>query len=212
MIIDLDGGRFVERGYYFPTHTDVGAIKTAILKAGRNGIDDLCTEVVNDYGCVGLSNTLVEQICSTARTHLGCPDARVVIVGSAKVGCKLISNDATRPRYSGFSEQSDIDCAVISSPFFDQIWEDAFSAATKSRPWHIRHRLDPFIFKGWLRPDKLDFGSTWRAHWFDAVAAVNRDVCPELKLSAGLYKGDAFLLRYQMEAFRVALRNLELGE
>jgi len=119
-----------------------------------------------------------------------------VFVGSANLGFSLVEK-RDRPRYRPFTSDSDIDIAVIDTALFDQVWEEMFLRFIADRPWHDAQQFQKYFFRGWIRPDKLPFDSTFRSRWFDFFRIIGRTHFDSAhSVSCGLYKSRVFLKEY----------------
>jgi len=145
----------------------------------------------------------------------------VRIVGSAKLGFTLREKQKkrysagrhtgapkvdVRPRFSFFSENSDIDVAIVSEKLFDDYWKKCFSFWSMSgydasdTYWRGGRNFRDYIFRGWMRPDKLptEGSFTYSAEWFDYFRELTAaGAAGDYKINAGIYREDYFLQEYQ---------------
>ena len=139
----------------------------------------------------------------------------VLIVGSAKLGFTLVDKTARdpdgqpRPRYSRFSEGSDVDVAIVSEVLFDAIWKDCLKLWHTSgyrnsmEYWPRGKQFRDYIFRGWMRPDKLpsEVRFPYKDEWFDFFRGLASDrAAGDYKVTAGLYRESYFLETYQQVA------------
>jgi hypothetical protein len=117
----------------------------------------------------------------------------VVLVGSAKLGFSI----ADKKRYRPFGESSDIDLAIISPRLFDSIWDDVFDHYCSVRHWPEEQQFKSYLFRGWIRPDKLPRLQRAEAWWdfFTSITQTGR--FGQYKIRAGLYRTMKFLESYQ---------------
>ena len=121
----------------------------------------------------------------------------VIIVGSAKLGFSI----APHKQYQQFSNSSDIDVAVISSHFFDNIWE-SIHRYNDSGGYHERlPDFRQYLFNGWIRPDLLPTSETFsfaKQWWefFNDISQAGR--YSSIKIRGGLYKNWYYLESYQI--------------
>ena len=89
----------------------------------------------------------------------------VLVVGSAKLGFSI----APDKEYKIFGENSDIDVAIISSYFFELIWKDLHRFISQRGYWEGQNNFNKFLFRGWIRPDKLPFeyGFKFAKEWWE---------------------------------------------
>jgi hypothetical protein len=154
--------------------------------------------------------------------NLGVDGENVYVVGSAKVGFSLSPNGFPRR----FSEDSDIDIAVVDSALFDRAWHALLE-------WNYprRYRLQGFdwswardrmadIYWGWFRPEMLSLDRVsrpaslaevrdLRTSWFNAFQSLGR--YPSLAtrdVSGRLYRTLDHAMRYHMEGLSRIQRRL----
>lgn len=151
---------------------------------------------MGDSPLLGLRNQIAERFQIEASS--------VVIVGSAKLGFTLKSH--SRPRYSAFSYDSDVDVAIVSDIAFDQVWKASLdywhrSGYAKSAGlWRNGDKFRNYIFRGWMRPDMLPSSGAYkyRDEWFDFFQQLTSDrAAGDFKITAGLYREEHFLRTYQ---------------
>ena len=170
--------------------------------------DEIYRRYVLPEVCNGLTEvdqlSLREKIANKFEVDVG----KVIIVGSAKLGFTLMSKKSgRRPAFSIFSENSDIDIAIISDVLFDQVWKQCFEFwhssgyADSISYWGEARSFRDYIFRGWLRPDKLPAEGKYRyrKEWFDffKLQLPSERVAGDYKVSAGLYRDAYFLEAYQ---------------
>lgn len=158
------------------------------------------TQLIRKYIYNGSCNVLTddrhfqlkEQICEHFRVEFN----DVILVGSAKLGFSI----KPTKRYTPFGDESDIDVAVISTPLFQKIWEEAFLYKKSGADWQSASSFFKYLSQGWIRPDKLPssdlftFSKTW---WdFFNTLTASRKYGP-FKIRAGLYHSAFFLQEYQ---------------
>tara|TARA_R110000868_G_scaffold136665_1_gene349714 strand:+ start:249 stop:854 length:606 start_codon:yes stop_codon:yes gene_type:complete len=122
----------------------------------------------------------------------------VLMVGSGKLGFTLVSKPQ-RPQFSHFSDQSDIDVALISKSLFEQYWTAAFEYHAANGPWDEFSSFRKYVFKGWIRPDMLptseDFPlfKEW-VEFFQELQASGK--YGGYKIAAGIYHSEFFCNQY----------------
>jgi hypothetical protein len=122
--------------------------------------------------------------------------SEVLIVGSAKMGFSIVSTKRYRP----FGDSSDIDVALISQSLFEEIWYEAFEYWRSGSFWPEIHQFQEYLFRGWIRPDKLPPEKTFqrsRQWWEFFRQLTNSQRFGPYKIGAGLYKSWHFLEAYQ---------------
>lgn len=177
--------------------------------------DQLIDEFLLTPGCHGIEAGLDAQLQEFVGNKFEVAATDVLVVGSAKTGFsisqKIRNGRVIKPRYRSFSEESDVDLAIVSSALFDRIWEETFSYLNEIGPWAQIQSFEKYFFRGWIRPDKLPQEDTFRPGktWRDFFNRMNRDRdYTDHRISAGLYRSPLFLRAYQ----RVAIKECQQEE
>lgn len=138
--------------------------------------------------------------------------SKVIIVGSAKLGFTLRHKHKTersdeRPAFSPFSENSDIDVAVVSDVLFDHVWKQCLEFwhgsgyANAKGYWFGGQQFRDYFFRGWMRPDKLpsEGDYRYRHEWFDFFRRqlASERAAGDYTINAGVYREPYFLETYQ---------------
>lgn len=138
--------------------------------------------------------------------------SKVIIVGSAKLGFTLRHKQKTekraeRPAFSPFSEDSDIDIAVVSDVLFDYVWKQCFEFwhssgyANSKGYWFGGQEFRDYVFRGWMRPDKLPSEGqySYKHDWFDFFRRqlASERAAGDYTINAGVYRESYFLETYQ---------------
>lgn len=186
----------------------------AVLKADLTSLP--AAEVFKKYvlreECVGLVDVDHTKLRRRIAEKFGIGIGDIVIVGSAKLGYTLRDKKQTdrrheRPAFSPFSDDSDVDIAIISDRLFDQIWKrcfefwDSSGYASGSGYWPSGGQFRDYVFRGWMRPDHLpsEGSFSYRAEWFDFFRRLTSDrAAGDYKITAGLYREIYFLRAYQL--------------
>jgi hypothetical protein len=127
--------------------------------------------------------------------HFALNPHDVVMVGSGKLGFSIVANKRYRP----FTDTSDIDLAIINPGLFDQLWVEVFDYQNQVGYWPDEAAFSKYLFRGWIRPDKLPPSKTFRTseQWFNffrELSASGR--YGPYKLAAGLYRSMHFMETY----------------
>lgn len=181
--------------------------------------EEMFAKYVEPEACHGLPG--IDQLALRQRVaerfELGL--ASVMIVGSAKIGFTLTHKDAKtateedRPPFSSFSDQSDVDVAIISDVLFDEVWKRSFefwhsSGYSKAQTYWPRGRdFREYVFRGWMRPDMLpnEASIPIKDEWFEFFRQVtNAGYAGDYPVKAGLYRERYFLERYQSQSLAKA--------
>ena len=135
---------------------------------------------------------LREEVCDNFSVEFN----DVVLVGSGKLGFSL----KPQKRFTAFSDDSDIDIAIVSSELFDKVWEEAFLFKKSASYWPKASSFFKYLSEGWIRPDKLppseyfEFTKQWWSFFNSLTRSVNYG---PYKVRAGLYHSHFFLKEYQ---------------
>ncbi|TAY90229.1 hypothetical protein [Rhizobium leguminosarum] len=186
----------------------IEGFKTDLLSLSSHEIYAKYIEIDQCRGFETLNDGTLRQIVAD---HFGISLAEVIIVGSAKLGFTLRpkrardSDEEDRPRFSPFSDRSDVDVAIVSPTVFDAVWEQTFtfwhsSGYLQGNYWPKGGDFRQYIFRGWMRPDMLPSEGTftYKNHWFDFFRSLtNLRAAGDFKISAGLYRNMHFLEHYQ---------------
>jgi hypothetical protein len=161
---------------------------------------------------------LREEIADKWNVH----PVNILIVGSSKLGFSIAEKNKidsagnileTKPRYRNFSDNSDIDVAIISPTLFDTVWKTIYDFSLRTPHWTGVHDFRKYFFKGWIRPDMLPFMSEncYRKNWFEYFKDLtNSGEYGPYKIRAGIYKDWNFLEDYQLKAIKECKN--ELGD
>ena len=170
--------------------------------ARKNSLDDIVNAILNPADCYCLDAAERDSIQTRIFDKYGLEGAQCYIVGSAQLGFRSVSR-TDAPRYRPFSEASDIDVAIVSSEFYDLVWEDTFLHFVRQRPWPSVQGFQKYFFRGWIRPDKLPRISPFRSEWFDYFRTLSRDLFDsQHQVTCALYKSITFLKEYQKIAVK----------
>lgn len=196
--------------FRYPTGIQLETLVSEFKSKLSINSEELVEDYVTSPNVVGLEDGLTQNVQDAVSVSLGLRANSIIIVGSAKIGFRIHKNEKLgKSPFDSFSEDSDIDVAVISSELFDMIWLELFQFQLSKRDWASREQFEKYFFRGWIRPDKLPTKFAWRYRWFDLF----RDVGLQFErgrhtFSGGLYKSHDFLLAYQNESFAKCLRSL----
>lgn len=139
---------------------------------------------------------LKEEIAKFFSVHANC----IVIVGSSKLGYSLNPSKCFKP----FDDDSDIDVAVVNPRLFEQYWLQMYKAKQELVDWPDVADSRKYLFRGWIRPDKLPLLSI-RNQWFDFFNDLQaRNIGGPYAVRGGLYFSHEFLEAYQLNGARKA--------
>lgn len=119
--------------------------------------------------------------------------ADIYMVGSAKFGFSL---NPTK-KYRDWTEDSDIDIAIIDSKLFDKYWHSLYCGSMdltdrteeEDQKYHI---FLEYFFRGWLRPDYLP--KIEKKSWFDFFQSLHSKY--KYHVAAGIYREKEFFKYY----------------
>lgn len=194
-------------------------VDAAYIEAFKNDLTTLsASEMFGRYvltdECQGLEGIDHAALRLSIAKYFSVELNSIVIVGSAKLGFTLVDKPgdetrAARPSFSLFSDDSDVDIAIVSDTLFDSVWKRCFEfwhssgyAAAKGY-WPRGKNFRDYIFRGWMRPDHLpsEGAFNYRNEWFDYFRKLTSDrAAGDYKVTAGLYRETYFLEAYQRRA------------
>lgn len=162
-----------------------------------------CEQVVQKHiiggDCFTLTADKHFELKRTVADRFNLNPHSVIVVGSAKLGFSI----ARHKRYRHFGNVSDIDVAIVSDELFDKVWQLVFEYSMspgRDIYWDKDNRFKTYLFRGWIRPDKLPppSGFEYRTEWFEFFRSLTASgAYGEYKVGAGLYRSMYFLERYQ---------------
>lgn len=133
----------------------------------------------------------------------------VLVVGSAKLGFSI----APHKLYRHFTDTSDIDLVIVSSHLFDRIWKVVHQYWMKGGYWERSEEFKKYLFKGWIRPDKLpsaksfEFANDWW-EFFNSLSYTGK--YSVYKIAGALYKDWYFLESYQQQGVSACAERLRM--
>jgi hypothetical protein len=173
----------------------------ALVAAFRHSLGEetsaqIVERLLNQESCFCIDAATRQMLSERIRTEFEFGAATFVVVGSAQLGFSTVAKP-NRPRYRAFSVESDVDVAIVSSDFYDRVWEEVFLHFVENRPWPQVQEFQKYFFRGWIRPDKLPYNSAFRSRWFDYFRGLSRELFDsEHEIRCGLYKSQIFLTEY----------------
>jgi len=103
--------------------------------------------------------------------------------------------------------------AIVSQELFETVWRQVFDYWTRAGRLSTSVEFKDYLFRGWMRPDKLPFSSsfTLKTEWFEYFASLARsERFGPYKITGALYKSWHFFEAYQMVAVEQCIRQQEL--
>jgi hypothetical protein len=141
------------------------------------------------------------QLKALIAEHFSIHTSEVVVVGSGKLGFSI----APDKRYREFGETSDLDVALVSDRLFDRIWNELFEYDRDGRYWPAKDEFRRYLFRGWIRPDKLPpshyfrSGADWWKFFLEETKAQRFG---PYRITGALYRTWRHLEGYQEFAVR----------
>jgi len=148
-----------------------------------------------------LSDSALLSLRRKTAAHFEIHLTDVYLVGSAKLGFSIKPTATFRP----FSEDSDLDLAVVSSAVFDQVWLSVARYIESNPFWGDIEEFARYLRQGWIRPDKLPISTyfPFRDDWWRFFGHLRKtEEFGPYPIRAGLYKSAAFLEMYQCRAVK----------
>ena len=130
-------------------------------------------------------------------TKYSINNTEIIMIGSAKLGFSI----APIKIWKFFSDDSDIDVAIISESLFNLFWKELFDfnislvIRTEQEESKYRSFLE-YFFKGWLRPDLFPFEFEQKWGWFDFFRGISHEDFEGRKIAAAIFKEHFFFQRY----------------
>lgn len=172
-------------------------------KIGRfkSALEALSTsQVVRRYLTFGSCHALDEdqhyELKEEIADHFAIHPSEVLVVGSGKLGFSIVPDK----RYRHFGDTSDVDVAVVSPRLFESIWREVFDYAHEGGYWPARRDFEKYLFRGWIRPDKLPPSNVFELgnDWWEFFRSLTRSKrFGPYKVRGGLYRSWYFIERYQ---------------
>jgi hypothetical protein len=122
----------------------------------------------------------------------------VLMVGSGKLGFTMVTKE-NRPQFSPFSDESDIDVALISKALFEKYWEAAHSFYDANGAWGRLNGFKKYLFRGWIRPDMLPTSEDFPMfkEWVEFLQSPQASgQFGGYKIAAGIYHSEFFSSQY----------------
>lgn len=182
-------------------------------------VNEMFTKYIAPEVCHGLPDIDQLALRQAVADRFDLTLANVMIVGSAKIGFTLTYKEAKnafeedRPPFSSFSDQSDVDVAIISDSLFDDIWKRSFEFwhssgySEANQYWPRGKNFREYFFRGWMRPDMLpnEASIQIKNEWFEFFRYVtNAGFAGDYPIKAGVYREQYFLERYQSQSLEKA--------
>jgi hypothetical protein len=190
--------------------TDQISVQISSFKADllERNVSVVIRRYITFGNCFILNDDKYFELKSEIAENFKLHPSEVIIVGSGKLGFSI----AAQKRYRSFGDTSDIDVAIISPQLFDQFWKEIFDYSNSGAFWADSEKFKKYLFKGWIRPDKLPNSPYFslRKDWFEFFRNLTQSgKYGSYKISAGLYKSWHFLEEYQSICVKECKQELE---
>lgn len=126
----------------------------------------------------------------------------VFIVGSAKLGFSI----APSKRFRRFTDDSDIDVAIVNHEIYARVWHEIHRYKLSGGWWPKRESFESYLSWGWIRPDKLPRSRhfSFTNEWWDYFRSLQqRRVGGPYKVAGALYHDINFVVKYQSNAIKL---------
>lgn len=147
--------------------------------------------------CAIISDETTHAIADEISRKFQVEYASIVVVGSARLGFSI----KPERRYGPFSEESDIDVAIVSADHFERVWREAYLYDRSGAYWPDKRHFRKYLSRGWIRPDFLPSEETFEfaKGWWPFFNNLEIQDCP-YKVTGGIYHSHFFLRAYQCTA------------
>lgn len=162
----------------------------------RFSVDEMVQRHITYGSAFALDADRYFELKSLVAKQFGLHHSEVLMVGSGKLSFSIVE----KKRYQPFGDTSDSDLALISPDLFESIWLDAYEYWRARNFWPEYDKFKSYLFRGWIRPDKLPPAETFRRNrdwweFFRQLTASQR--FGPYRIRAGLYRSWSFLEAYQ---------------
>ena len=161
---------------------------------------------IRGQSCYALESDEEEAITRRICDKFGVAPTDVVIVGSAKLGFTLVKKTKKdrpiRPPYSPFSDESDVDVAIVSAELFDKYWKFAYGYHRSGILWDTKNWFNGYLLRGWIVPPLLPMPSpdSPAGEWGSFLNSLLRTgECGDYPVKAGIYRDNHFFETYHCD-------------
>lgn len=170
-----------------------------------------------------LKNDLYYELKQEIATNFDVHPSCVFMVGSGKLGFSISEKNIidkgtkkiieTKPRFRSFSDESDLDIAIVSPVLFNNYWRQVFKYSQQKPYWPKEKSFKKNMFEGWMRPDQLppSVGKFQiQKNWFEYFSELTASgKYGDFTIAAGLYNDWEFLENYQLKSINECRISLE---
>lgn len=167
---------------------------------------------------MAITPDLMQKIAEDLRRVHNCPEAEIILVGSAQFGFSMSEKaarperpargarllraaEAAKPRYRLFAPTSDLDIAIIDKGLWERAWKSTYAASMSTQAWRNERPFADYFFKGWVRPDMLPDDIDLKTEWFVENRRLKaKHLGGQHTINAGLYYDRDFLHGYAVVA------------
>ncbi len=186
----------------FPSDAERLSLIAAYRAALGRG-DEAAVQYMADQPNRYIEPEAFDELLRRIRKFFDAPEMEIILVGSAALGFSPVEKPREGKRaFRGFSEQSDIDLALLDPATFDRYWLAAYRHKNRRPDWPS-NLLGEYFFAGWFRPDLAPTTFAMRNQWFDFFRRVSSEVL-DFHVTAGLYRSADFLNEYRRKTCRAS--------
>ncbi len=161
--------------------------------------------------CAVIANDKYFKLRQIVSSKFDLHPNEVLVVGSGKLGFSI----APKKRYRAFGNTSDLDVVIVSDILFDTVWKDVHRYFTTGGYWEHQNEFIKFLFRGWVRPDKLppDQRFDFARHWWDLFNELSAsEEFSAARVRGAIYRSWHFLESYQVIAISDCVNALKNEE
>lgn len=162
----------------------------------QNGVEAALNDHILRHDCSIVGAEIEQGIRACIAAEFGGVVDDIYVVGSAKLGF----SPKPGQYFKHFSDQSDIDVALISSTLYAEIWHEVHQM-DRVGEFYSREKFSHYHLMGWIRPDALPAKAEYaRCHsWWNFFKQLSsKEDFFRMKIRGGLYFDTQFLRHYQL--------------
>ena len=162
----------------------------------NQGVEHALATHVLQHNCSIVGEELEAGVRTSVADNFHVEIASVYIVGSAKLGF----SPKPGQYFKHFSDESDVDVAIVSKDLFARIWHEVHQME-RAHEYFDFAKFKHYHFHGWIRPDKMPSSAEYDTcrEWWDFFKRLSgREDFMRMKITGGLYYDESFLRQYQL--------------
>lgn len=180
----------------------ISAFRASLLQSPNIALDQHLLR--HDCSVVGFE--VEHELRVNIAGEFGADINDVYVVGSAKLGF----SPKPGQYFKHFSDQSDIDVALVNANLYTEIWHEVHQM-DRAGEFFNKEKFAHYHLAGWIRPDVLPARTEYtRCHaWWKFFRQLSsREEFFRMKISGGLYYDTQFLRQYQLGGLTVLREHL----